>query len=297
VRAIPNRYNTAGPWFKGNTHIHTTYSDGARDYRQVAELYASRGYDFIFVTDHNHVADIEDRSGLPLLALNGIEVDGKDRTGAWFHVVGLGYRGNDAPDGAIEDQVRGLRRGEAVVILAHPHWSGNTEQDALRHGFDGVEVYNHICHYLNGKSWGGYHWDRMLRHDPRALGLGVDDAHLHEGQPWDGACVYVAAPALDKESILAAIRAGDFYSSQGPRFTSIHVEPDRIRVGTTPVVAIRLVDDTPWGDRVFPGDGKTVTQGEFKVDREHAYLRVEIEDAQGKRAWTNALLEHAADED
>lgn len=64
MRLIPNRYNTEGPWFKGNTHIHTTFSDGGKDYRTVARMYAERGYDFVFITDHRHAADIEDLPNL-----------------------------------------------------------------------------------------------------------------------------------------------------------------------------------------------------------------------------------------
>jgi len=46
------RYSTAGRWFKGNTHIHSTPSDGGKTFAELAELYASTGYDFLFRTDH-----------------------------------------------------------------------------------------------------------------------------------------------------------------------------------------------------------------------------------------------------
>ncbi len=291
MRPVPNRYNTDGPWFKGNTHIHTSRSDGAKEPLTVAGLYAERGYDFIFLTDHNRAADIEDAPDLPLLALNGVEVDGRDDTGAWFHAVGLGHDGELLRGEPIGVQAAFLRQRGAIVILAHPYWSGNSAEDALRHEFDGVEVYNHICHYLNGKSSGAYHWDRMLKRNPRTLGFAADDAHMHNGQPWDGACVVVSAPALTKEAVLDGLRTGNFYSTQGPRFESLHARASHIYVRTSPVVAIRLVDDTPWGRRVCATDGKPVTEAHFDVEEEHAYLRVECEDAQGCRAWTNAILE------
>ncbi len=34
------RYNTENQWFKGNTHLHTTASDGGETAAKVAELYA-----------------------------------------------------------------------------------------------------------------------------------------------------------------------------------------------------------------------------------------------------------------
>jgi hypothetical protein len=176
-------------------------------------------------------------------------------------------------------------------VLAHPYWSGNTPEDALRHDFDGVEVYNHICHYLNGKSCGAYHWDRMLKRNPRTLGFAADDAHMNGNEPWDGAHIVVSAPSLSKENVLASLRAGNFYATLGPRFESIHVRATHVYVRTSPVTAIRLVDDTPWGRRVLATNGKPVTEAHFDVEEEHTYLRVEIEDAHRRRAWSNVVLE------
>ena len=211
-----------------------------------------RGYDFIFITDHNRPAEVEAIPGLPLLALNGVEIDGKDETGAWFHAVGLGHDGELLSGEPIGVQTAFLRQRGALVVLAHPYWSGNTAEDALRHEFDGVEVYNHICNYLNGKSCGAYHWDRMLKRNPRTLGFAADDAHLNGNEPWDGGHIVLSAPSLTKENVLASLNAGNFYASLGPRFESIHVRPTHIYVRTSPVSAIRLVDDTPWAGASWP---------------------------------------------
>jgi len=296
MQPIPGRYNTDGPWFKGNTHIHTTFSDGAKDYATVAGMYAERGYQFLFITDHGRVADIEDVPGLPLLALNGVEIDGVDETGASYHAVGLGYS-EALPKGALwggipfGGQVSHLQRAGGLVVLAHPYWTGNSVEDALRHGFDGVEVYNHICHYLNGKSSGAYHWDRMLERNPRTLGFSADDAHMNGDQPWDGAFIVISASSLNRENVMTSLRKGNFYATQGPRFESIHVDKHHITVRTSPVGAIRLVDNTSWGARAYAGEGRTLTEAQFEVVGPHAYLRVEIEDLQGRMAWTNAVLE------
>jgi hypothetical protein len=44
----------------------------------------------------------------------------------------------------------------------------------LRHGFDGVEAFNTIADWQNGKSSGAFHWDRMLDRNPGAVGPAVD---------------------------------------------------------------------------------------------------------------------------
>ncbi|MBL7139797.1 MAG: hypothetical protein ISS74_02715 [Planctomycetes bacterium] len=44
---------TDGQWFKGNTHVHSRWSDG-RDWPEtVAQWYKEHGYHFLVVTDHN----------------------------------------------------------------------------------------------------------------------------------------------------------------------------------------------------------------------------------------------------
>lgn len=290
MHVVPGRERMEGPWFKGNLHLHTTRSDGGKDYRTVARMYAERGYDFIFITDHNHAADIENLHSLPLLALNGAEVSGKDSVGASYHALALGCEAPLPEADLFDEKVSALKEQGALMVLSHPYWMGNTVEDALRHPFDGVEVYNHICRYLTGRPFSGYHWDRMLAQDPLTLGPAVDDAHLNGNEPWDGGWVMVCAQELSKSAIMQAIAAGSFYSSIGPRFESIRVGDGSIRLRTSPVVAVRLVDHTTWARRVYPGYGRTVTEAEFELEKERQFIRAEIEDEHGRTAWTNALL-------
>ena len=44
-------------WFKGNTHTHTTLSDGDSPPETVAKWYKDHGYQFVVMTDHNKTGD------------------------------------------------------------------------------------------------------------------------------------------------------------------------------------------------------------------------------------------------
>ena len=73
-------YRTPKHWFKGNTHIHTTRSDGGKS-PEVAELYAGAGYDFLFRTDHWVASDVAGGRGtLPasLARRHGARRQGRD---------------------------------------------------------------------------------------------------------------------------------------------------------------------------------------------------------------------------
>lgn len=55
------RFSMADPaaarWFRGNTHAHTSNSDGDSPPDSVARWYRDAGYDFLFITDHETVTD------------------------------------------------------------------------------------------------------------------------------------------------------------------------------------------------------------------------------------------------
>uniref|UniRef100_UPI0035629AE7 PHP domain-containing protein n=1 Tax=Gemmatimonas sp. TaxID=1962908 RepID=UPI0035629AE7 len=49
---VPDASPGAG-WLKGNTHTHTTNSDGDTAPEEVARWYKNRKYDFLVLSDHN----------------------------------------------------------------------------------------------------------------------------------------------------------------------------------------------------------------------------------------------------
>jgi hypothetical protein len=79
------RYNTEYNWFKGNTQIHSITFDGGMSVPEIAELYSTAQYDFIFCTDHRVSSDVTKTCRNPtLLLLDGIELDGWYNTGSSY---------------------------------------------------------------------------------------------------------------------------------------------------------------------------------------------------------------------
>lgn len=286
------RYDTSGKWFKGNTHLHTKASDGGKTSSEAAELYATANYDFLCRADHWVASDVaKEGEAAPVLWIDGIELNGPDHSGAQYHIVCLGrFEGLSAGDGLI-GTLEKVRAQGGLTILAHPHWMHNSIDDALRHGFEGVEVYNHVCHWLNGKGDGVFHWDAMLTESVNTLGFAVDDAHLRDEHPgWNGGWIVVNAPACDTEMILAAVRAGNFYSSRGPEFHRIELFGNQLTLHTSPVRFVRLIGPGWMGQRLGSFDGDMRTETVFDLPKDWQYYRVEIEDECGKVAWTNSLF-------
>ncbi len=286
------RYPENGRWYKGNTHVHSTASDGGKSFAELASLYREAGFDFLFRTDHwvaSSVAD--DREAYPLLWLDGVELDGRDSSGANFHVVALGPLAGIRPEMGLEEAMRAARAQGALLILAHPQWMGNSFDDARRWQFDGVEVYNHVCRWLNGKGDGAAYWNAMLERYPRTLALAADDLHLKPGDPGPGGgWVVVSAAECTPEAILGALRAGRFYSSCGPDIETLTCDGETVRLTCSPVRYARLVGPAWRGARCGSPYGDLIRSAEFRLPQDWVYAYLELEDDQGRRAWTNPLF-------
>ncbi len=289
--AVP-RYDCSGQWLKGNTHIHSTASDGGKTPVELAAMYAAEGYDFLVRADHWVPSDAAaEGHNYPLLWLDGVELDGPDESGSRYHVVCIGrFTGLDREMG-LEAAMGAARRQGGYIVLAHPHWMGNTHEDALRHQFDAVEIYNHVCRWLNGKSDGTYHWNKMLEVRPNTVGLAVDDAHIRPDHPgWNGGWVMVNVREPSAEAIMASLRSGNFYSTMGPQFEDIRLHGNAVTVRTSPVQFVRLAGRGWDGLRVGSFDATNlITEATLEIPEKWKYAYVEIEDAQGRRAWTNTL--------
>lgn len=286
------RYDTGGRWFKGNTHLHTTNSDGGKTCAEAAEMYASAGFDFLCATDHWVASAVNETCPRDdILWLDGIELDGHDETGARYHVVGLGKLTGITREMGFAAALAALRDQGALTILAHPHWTGNSFDDALRWAFDGVEVYNHVCRWLNGKGDGVVYWSAMLQRNPATLAFAADDAHLRPEHPgWNGGWIMVNAAERTPARLLDAIRRGNFYASCGPEFRSIRFDGTHVKIETSAVQFVRLVGPAHLGQRLGSFDHQRLTSARFAVPVEWKYAYLEIEDERSRRAWSNSLF-------
>jgi hypothetical protein len=292
---IRYRYETSGQWYKGSIHLHTASSDGHLTLNELAQKYSTEQFDFISVTDHWSLSEINDnRQALPLLVINGIELDGYDNLGTYYHVLVIGASMN--PSIKTRSFLKALRnfysRG-AVLIWAHPHWTGNTLREGMRHKFHGLEIYNHSSQCENGSGYALSHWDGMLSHNPNFLGFATDDSHFVPDQPcWNGGWIMVNAADCSRQEILQNIRLGNFYSTQGPKFKTIECGENTVKVETSPVTYVRLIGPRRTGQWINALGKKPVRRAELELPTDWHSARLEIEDASGKRAWSNPLWQY-----
>jgi hypothetical protein len=286
------RYDCSGKWFKGSVHVHTTNSSGGLTVAETTAFYAEAGYDFVCITDKMVPFAGDPDARYPLLVLNGIEVEGEDDQGSYYHVVCIEGIDGITGDTRLAEVIRLVRAQGGILVWAHPHTSNNTVAEGLRHKFHGVEVFNSIAQIAFGKGMGAFHWDASLVHQPDMLGFATDDAHFIREIPAEkGGWIMVNAPELSRDAILASIHRGNFYSSSGPLFKSISIEQgNRIVAETSPVIYARLVGIRGLNKYRGTKNKEPMTETHFRLPDDWSYARLEIEDADGKVAWSNPLL-------
>jgi phosphonate C-P lyase system protein PhnH len=206
--------------------------------------YSEEKYDFISITDHWCFPQLNgNRPTSPLLVINGVELDGYDNLGTYYHVLAIGaslkpplFTGN------FFKTLRSAYSQGAVLIWAHPYWTGNSIQEGMRHKFHGLEIYNHSSQCENGSGYALAHRDGMLSHNPDFLGFATDDSHfLPDQQYWKGGWIMVNAAECSQQDILEGIRQGNFYATQGPEFKTIQHSDNKVTVETSAVSYVRLI--------------------------------------------------------
>lgn len=301
-------FTAPGRFFRGNLHTHSDRSDGVLAPGEVCRRYRDEGYDFIALTDHflgvygYPVTDTVPFRDDRFTTILGAELHaGAMQNGDLWHILAVGLPADFAPPHAphfqpVEAQETGpeiarrARDAGAFVAIAHPEWSGLTQEDARSlDAAHAVEIYNHGSHTGCDRG-GGFHVLDLELSEGRPLTLcATDDAHFTE-QDHFGGWVMVKAEANDPDLLLDALKAGRFYSSQGPELRGIRWEwgAGMVEVECSPVATV-IVQGR--GTAATAVHGHAMTRARVPLDRfaRSPWLRVTVIDAAGRRAWSNPV--------
>ena len=282
-------------------HNHSEMSDGKKSPEDVAELYYAAGYDAITFTEHW----FWNREGCykTMSILSGAEynVGGRDALDEVYHITGIGCK--MSPRIGRSDSVKkiaaAIHRAGGIAVLAHPAWSMNDPAKvAALKCFDATEIYNTTSGVRhNCRPDSSAFVDLLACRGVRLPLLAVDDAHWYTHDCL-GAWVCVESDVNDCGALLAAIRAGKFYATQGPE---IHLrrEGGKLVLDCSPAEKICFYSNIVYvHGRSLRGHGMTHAEYEIvpasKNDKGKnvpgdRFVRAEIVDAEGKRAWSNFI--------
>lgn len=296
-----NPYEIQGKWYSGNLHTHTTISDGKLSVEDRFNAFIEEGYDFLALTDHRSVSDVSKFTNKDFLAISGSELHPKNPYGGTaYHIVALNLNQLiDANEMHPNDVIAKVKELGGESIVGHPYWCGHNmyELEPLS-GYIGIEVYNDTCMGI-GKGISEVHWDDLLDKCGPTLGFAVDDCHGDEHDVFHG-WIMVKANELSLDAIMDAISKGAFYSTTGPEIKNIEitdfksvdnqgkkVKNTRIKVECSPAKSIVFKSCRARGRRVL---GEDLTHAEYVASSANKYVRIEITDGNGKKAWSNPFF-------
>jgi len=193
--------------YAGALHMHSSFSDGSGEVKDIARFADEVGLEFIILTDHNTLRALnegyEGWYGNTLL-LVGCEINDKENKN---HYLALNVRDTYSTRMSAFEYVKKVREDGGIGFIAHPHekrthmkehppypwveWSTND--------FTGIEIWNHMSEWMENlteqnKYQSFLHplksiiappgetlakWDE-LNLSRKVIGIGGIDAHAHK---------------------------------------------------------------------------------------------------------------------
>ncbi|OKP76583.1 hypothetical protein A3844_30400 [Paenibacillus helianthi] len=300
--------------YKGNLHTHSTRSDGQYSPEMVMNAYKNNGYDFMCLSDHEIYFKSDDYDDERFIMIDGYEMAcemSRQETGQQYHIHGLLDRtlhsaqefGHDEehakPDyedlDTIQSLIGEMRDKGNLIIMNHPEWSRNTPEDLLRlEGYFAIEIYNHQSELDEAVGYGVHHWDYLLKHGRKVYGIASDDAHGGDIDiaisEFFGGWVCAEAEKLEQQSVIDALKAGQYYSSNGPEIYDLRVQDGFLQIECSPVKFIRFLTHPGNGRNIYSKEALPVSQGSYRIEGNEQYIRVECVDFDGKVAWSNPIF-------
>ena len=298
-------------WFRGNIHTHTTKSDGDADPKTVVRWYRKHGYDFLVLSDHNHLTVLEygarEREFKRPLMIPGEEVSSRIKGGQVpIHVNGIGMtrvvEPVDTGDivSTIQANVDAIVQAGGLASINHPNyqWAFNHEHISKVVGATMMEIYNAIpvtnSNGAPGRPGTEEIWDRVLSAGRVIWGAASDDSHNYHdftpelsnpGRGW----LMVRASTLSQPAIVDAIAAGDFYASSGVLLEEFEVSKNEI------TLAVQQSRDAEYKVEFIGRGGAVLSEQEgllasYRIQGDEGYVRARLTSSGGLRAWTQPVV-------
>lgn len=186
-----------------------------------------------------------------------------------------------------------------LVTLNHPVWSMEDFSELFRYdGFFSMEICNYSAFQSGLNEYNTCLYDMLLRRGRRVFAHSADDNHNEKGigNPGDdsfGGFTMFNLPddVLTYEGVIAAMDAGDFYSSMGPVIRSLEIEDGRAYITCSDAARIAMIYGAKTTRAAFPpAIGETIGQAEFEIPDKAPYVRFTVTDSAGRHADTRGYF-------
>lgn len=145
-------------------------------------------------------------------------------------------------------------------------------------------------------------WDVLLSQGKRIWAVASDDSHYYQrleeanGAPPGQGWIMVRAETLTQDAIMAALRKGDFYASNGVVLDDYTVSNQEISLKIRRTTKLAgLEPDTRFQTRFIGRRGRILQEVAgiapvYRIRGDEGYVRASIVDSNGRRAWTQPVF-------
>jgi hypothetical protein len=193
--------------YAGVIHIHSVFSDGSGEVKEIASYASECGLDYIIITDHNTLRALhEGYEGWfnDTLTLVGCEINDKENKN---HYLAFGIKENPSTRLPAQEIINKVKEKGGIGFIAHPHEKRSSMKehppypwtDWNAEGFNGIEIWNHMSEWMEGLTEENkYQWfvhplksvtappaETLKKWDElsltrKVIGIGGADAHAHK---------------------------------------------------------------------------------------------------------------------
>ena len=300
-------------WYRGNTHTHTSNSDGDSAPELVAARYKSLGYNFVVITDHNKLTEVDSLNSQLGEPGSFLVMKGEEVTDSWnSKPVHLNAINNDAVVGpqhgnsvlnTIDNDFAAIRAAGGLPYIAHPNFYFAVSAEDLINTSGApllFEVYN--AHPVVNNTGDATHpsveanWDTALTQGKLLYGIAADDEHTLDnpagalpGRAW----IMVRAANLSPAAITQAIASGDFYASTGVTLQNYHVSLTGITIGVEDSGSATTIDFIGRNGQLL--QRSTGNSAVYEFTNHEQYVRVKLVNGYGQAAWTQPVYTERLD--
>ena len=220
------KYSEEKRWYKGDLHVHSTYSDGRQDFSSIFKVIKEKKFDFLFLTDHTVIPTLFYKSDICVVPSTEITFDNDGHINifgikelidysAFFKEVSFEDK-NEIIDKILEFQ----KNKGSLISLNHPfHTETPFHHDVDLENVELIEIMNSPYYHedfdYNGEAV--KFLDFLWLTGYKIYGVGGSDSHkpLKDGTETVGIpMTFIYSCGLSPNELLKGMRKGNVYVSR-----------------------------------------------------------------------------------
>lgn len=274
---INNPYEHGGSLaLKGQLHCHTTNSDGEKTPYELGVMYKNAGYDFLSITDHDFITPDPGIEGLTFFT--GVEET------SIRHITAYDIDAHST-SADVQTIIDFHNQNGKICSIAHPNHDSAGHPPINKDEMIGYIDHNFI-EVWNYPNTAEDQWDNALTAGKKVFAIAADDYHGTTSTPFNRGWVVVFTNENNKNSILQALRDGNFYASTGNDIR-ISVSSNVVTATSTELSNISFIGK----NGVVLQTNNGVTSATYTIRGDEMYIRVKSEKiADSTYAWAQPIF-------